>query len=488
MMFKYQRQSQIKFLWTGLFFQGVLLVFALIFLRYSSSSENKGLETLPMIMDVHMMLFGGFGFLMTFLKSYSFSAIGLNMFLICIVTEWSIFLSGFLHMEADYSIQITVTSLLEGGLAAGAVLISFGAVLGKLNPFQLLMMGILESTVFVVNSYIGYTLLGAIDIGGSIFIHAFGAYFGLAVSRATRKRQLQKSSHNLDSQYTSDIFAMIGTLILWVYWPSFNAVLAHEGHPRTRAVLNTYLSLLGSTVGTFIISGFLGDMTFDMTDIQNATLAGGVAVGAIADLRIQPYGACIIGTVTGAISTIGYRILQDKFNSKLGFHDTCGVNNLHGIPGVLSGVLSGIFSGIANELTYGKEEYYTIFPSSAPSDELLLNMLRENIPGVQPGSGRQPSTQALIQLLALAITLFVAIIMGYITGLILNIKSLFNPLEDDQLFDDFYFWRLPNTLHGPIPKPSVINTPVPHLSEWFPVNDDGRERIHISNVVAPFKT
>ncbi|CAB4055552.1 SLC42A [Lepeophtheirus salmonis] len=190
------------------------------------------------------------------------------------------------------------------------------------------------------------------------------------------------------------------------------------------------------------------------------------AVGAIADLRIQPYGACIIGTVTGAISTIGYRILQDKFNSKLGFHDTCGVNNLHGIPG----------------LTYGKEEYYTIFPSSAPSDELLLNMLRENIPGVQPGSGRQPSTQALIQLLALAITLFVAIIMGYITGLILNIKSLFNPLEDDQLFDDFYFWRLPNTLHGPIPKPSVINTPVPHLSEWFPVNDDGRERIHISNV------
>ncbi|CAB4055551.1 NEK6 [Lepeophtheirus salmonis] len=170
------RSVNIKFLWTGLFFQGVILVFALIFLRYSSSSENKGLETLPMIMDVHMMLFGGFGFLMTFLKSYSFSAIGLNMFLICIVTEWSIFLSGFLHMEADYSIQITVTSLLEGGLAAGAVLISFGAV------------------------------LGAIDIGGSIFIHAFGAYFGLAVSRATRKRQLQKSSHNLDSQYTSDIF------------------------------------------------------------------------------------------------------------------------------------------------------------------------------------------------------------------------------------------------------------------------------------------
>lgn len=49
---------------------------------------------------------------------------------------------------------------------------------------------------------------------------------------------------------------------------------------------------------------------FDMVDVQNATLSGGIAVGAMADLMIQPYGAFIAGTFTGTISCLGYRVLQ----------------------------------------------------------------------------------------------------------------------------------------------------------------------------------
>ena len=55
--------------------------------------------------------------------------------------------------------------VLEGGFASAAVLISLGAVLGKLNPFQILLMSFIEAPMFVLNSYIGYTILGVADIG-----------------------------------------------------------------------------------------------------------------------------------------------------------------------------------------------------------------------------------------------------------------------------------------------------------------------------------
>ena len=50
-----------------------------------------------------------------------------------------------------------------------------------------------------------------------------------------------------------------------------------------------------------------------MVDIQNATLSGGVAVGAVADMMIQPYGAFLLGSICGVVSTLGYRLLQVPF-------------------------------------------------------------------------------------------------------------------------------------------------------------------------------
>jgi len=43
--------------------------------------------------------------------------------------------------------------------------------------------------------------------------------------------------------------------------------------------------------------------------IQNATLAGGVAVGTMADMIIQPHGALLVGALAAVVSVIGYRFI-----------------------------------------------------------------------------------------------------------------------------------------------------------------------------------
>ena len=42
---------------------------------------------------------------------------------------------------------------------------------------------------------------------------------------------------------------------------------------------------------------------------------------------------------------------------KLRIHDTCGVNNLHGLPGVMAGLLSVLVTLLAAESTWGMEVY-----------------------------------------------------------------------------------------------------------------------------------
>lgn len=44
--------------------------------------------------------------------------------------------------------------------------------------------------------------------------------------------------------------------------------------------------------------------------IQNATLSGGVAVGAVAHMIIHPWGAVLIGLIAGAVCTAGYEYFQ----------------------------------------------------------------------------------------------------------------------------------------------------------------------------------
>ena len=56
--------------------------------------------------DVHTMMFIGFGFLMTFLKRYGYSAIGFNFLIAAFVLEWSLLVRGWLHDSNTIKINI----------------------------------------------------------------------------------------------------------------------------------------------------------------------------------------------------------------------------------------------------------------------------------------------------------------------------------------------------------------------------------------------
>lgn len=49
--------------------------------------------------DIHVMIFIGFGFLMTFLKRYGYSATGLNLFVAALCVQWAILMRGFFEMH-----------------------------------------------------------------------------------------------------------------------------------------------------------------------------------------------------------------------------------------------------------------------------------------------------------------------------------------------------------------------------------------------------
>ncbi|XP_043513215.1 ammonium transporter Rh type A isoform X2 [Frieseomelitta varia] len=389
--------------------------------------------------NVHVMIWIGFGFLMTFLRRYGQSAIGLTFLLGAILVQVAMICEGVVHMQKNNTSYLSLKSLLSADVAVATPLISMGALLGKTTYMQLVFMGILELIVFTVNKYVGEHLLMAVDAGDSMFVHAFGAYFGLAVSFVFGMKDKPKEHHLEGPSYNSDIFAMIGTVFLWLFWPSFNSA-ALEGDDQQRAIINTLLSISSGCVIAFATSALVSkDSKFNMVHVQNSTLAGGVAIGTAAGMMCKPVGALVVGALAGLLSVLGYKYLTPLIQKRLRIHDTCGVHNLHGMPGVLGGIFGALMAGLANEASYDYS-LYEIFPARAPSSEAKLAEMRDNY-GISAGLNRTAGEQAGYQLLVLAITVGIAIVSGLITGLMMRM-SICGSISEEQKFDDEAHWEL----------------------------------------------
>ncbi len=47
----------------------------------------------------------------------------------------------------------------------------------------------------------------------------------------------------------------------------------------------------------------------------------------------------MVGLAAGTITTLGFAFLSPLLEEKTGLGDTCGVHNLHGMPGLLGGLV-----------------------------------------------------------------------------------------------------------------------------------------------------
>ncbi|XP_067840575.1 ammonium transporter Rh type A-like [Heptranchias perlo] len=430
----YSTNMRLKFPLLAIALEVVIIVLYGIFITYDDGADSKlasenttsvvhFYKIYPSFQDVHVMIFVGFGFLMTFLKRYGFSSVGFNLLIAAFGLQWGTLMQGWLHhLDDDRKIKINIFSLINADFSTATVLISFGAILGKTSPVQLLIMTLLEITIFAVNEHLVTGILRVKDVGASMTIHAFGAYFGLAVSRVLYRPGLKGGHENEGSVYHSDLFAMIGTLFLWMFWPSFNSAIVESPNGQYRAIINTYYSLAACVLTAYAFSSLVDKKgKLDMVHIQNATLAGGVAAGTSADMMIYPYGGLLIGFIAGIISTVGFKYLTPIFASKLNIHDTCGVHNLHGMPGIIGGLAGIIGAALASKNLYGNGLYLT-FPEMKT---------------------RTAIEQAGYQAAGLGVTLAVALIGGIITGFILRIPFWGQP-SDQNCFDDQIYWEVPD--------------------------------------------
>jgi len=322
----------------------LLFLLGLSFIANASELSDNGISP-EIISDqrynraIHIMamLLVGFGFLMVFVRKYGRSALTATFLLVS--TSLPLYLlvksSGITGSVSD-----EIEKLILAEFGAASLLIAAGAVLGRLKMPQYILLGLLFVPFYIFNEWIvlngglGLIKAGAVvDTGGSIVIHAFGAIFGLGVALTmTTKQEFEKT---IETDSTSDRYSMLGSMMLWIFWPSFCAALVTPAQmPHT--VVNVILALCGSTLTTYIASVSLRKK-INIADIANAALAGGVAIGSTCANASHTF-AVIIGILAGGLSTFGFAVIQSRQQKWMKIIDTCGVTNLHGLPGLMGGL------------------------------------------------------------------------------------------------------------------------------------------------------
>uniref|UniRef100_A0A8D2J1W0 Ammonium transporter AmtB-like domain-containing protein n=1 Tax=Varanus komodoensis TaxID=61221 RepID=A0A8D2J1W0_VARKO len=404
-----QYPPNLRFGLSGLvyFLEVVFLFLFYFFVSYDHQHSQRDATLYPAFQDVNVMVIFGFGFLLAFLKNYGFSSTAFGLLLAALGTQWAVIMDGFLFHFSDGTVRMNLQSIIEAVMSVTTVLISSGAVLGKVNLMQLVFMAMVEVTAFIVNRWLAEHFLQIKSHVTLMHVPLFGAYFGLMVSWILYHSSLNRTVEKESSRPVSNLFAMLGTLFLWMFWPSFNSVLIEDRSGKLNAVCNTYFAIAASSVAAFSISVATSkNGKLSMAHIQKATLAGGVAVGFSASTIQQPWIALLLGLVAGVVSVLGSAFLQKYMNTAVKIHDTSGIHSTFGLCSVFGGIVHVILTLIENHENLSELGYL-----------------------------------ALIEVGALSLSLAIGLASGVLTGFILKCK-LWKAPPVRKYFDDQAYWEV----------------------------------------------
>ncbi|KAM5322180.1 blood group Rh(CE) polypeptide [Glossophaga mutica] len=401
-------------LWTLTLEVALVLIF-FFFTNYDSTLKDHrtvGTEQ-ALLQDVTIMAALGLGFLTSSLWRNGWSSVGFNFLMLALGVQWAVLVDGFLDQPSLAKVVIKLSSIRRATMSAMSALISAGAILRKANPVQLLLMVLIEVTAFGATKMLDKLVLRTEDHVSMMHIHVFAAYFGLTVAWCL-SGPLPKEVEEKDQRAISpSLFAMLGTLCLWMFWPSFNSVLLSTEEERKIAVFNTYYALAVSAVTAISMSALAHPQgKINMTHIHNAVLAGGVAMSIPGHQIPYLWLAMVLGLMAGLISIGGAKCLPVCFDHILGIHDTCGVHYTFGLPGLLGGITYVVL--ITHEASW-----------------TMTTMLN----------------QLLISSGAFSLYMAVGLASGLLTGLLLNVKIWRAP-RVAKYFDDQAFWEFPHLAVG----------------------------------------
>jgi len=284
-------------------------------------------------------------FLMLFVKRMEWIVCLATMVTLSVSLPWYAFLKTvvFANQFSVMPTGWTVDFLAMGIVMSITLVIAIGVPLGQVKHGGYVIMALIFPFAFLAIEWFMFEyLVGVLDAGGSILVHAAAWAFGFGMIMTIRSKSALTAPMDVTTHSVS--FVWLASMLLFILWPSFVTVLLTPDKVVDVAIV-TYMSGFGAAVAAYAVNWMI-DKKVDPLIYTYAMLCGMVAIGSTCDL-VGPWAGLIIGIAAGAISVLCFKYWQPLSEKIFGVKDMMGVQNLHGVGGIFGALICAVmFAGL----------------------------------------------------------------------------------------------------------------------------------------------